>query len=73
MAEWSKAPIFVSRLLACCRFEPRSLRKLYARKFPVTCGRMVVLLSLNYSTNKTRKAINNLKCVDMTSFNSILL
>ena len=34
---------------------------LYLRKFPVTCGRTVVLLSMNYSevssTNKTKNVI----------------
>ena len=53
VAQLSKALIFISRLLASHRegrrFEPCSLRKLYVRKFSVTCGRMVVLLSLNYS------------------------
>ena len=53
VVEWSKAPIFVSRLLASHRyghrFESRSFRKSHVRKVPVTCGGAVVLLSQNYS------------------------
>ena len=60
VVEWSKAQIFVWRLLASHHYmiEPRSLWKLYVRKFQGTCGRTVVLLSLrSSSTNKTGKVI----------------